>query len=166
MRRSRMFAMMIFIAAGVLPLLASAWECTPGAYSGKTWSVTKDLSGFPATIAVTKSGETCRFKLSSPDTGLNEEWELTGNRLIQREYYQNGKKAKEYGATLEVRKGVEGYYIDCRDGKCDAGADSRYFWRIAAPGKKIVYSVWGVSPEKQSDPNAKAQKRHEYTFTQ
>ncbi len=144
--------------------IASAWECTPGAYSGKTWSVTKELSGFPATLAVTKSGEMCVLKLSSPGAGLSEEWELTGNKLVQKEYYKDGKKAKEYGATLEVRNGVEGYYIDCKDGECDAGADSRYFWRFATPGNKIIYSVWGVAPEKQSNPSEKAKKRHEYTF--
>lgn len=35
--------------------IASAWECTPGVYSGKTWSVTKELSGFPATLTLSLS---------------------------------------------------------------------------------------------------------------
>ena len=84
--------------------------------------------------------------------------------LKQTEFDAKGKRVKSYGATLEVRKGVEGYYIDCPDGACEYGIDSRYFWRIQTPGKKIIYSVWGVAPEKQSDPKARAGKRHEYTF--
>ena len=152
------------LVAFVLPQQALAWTCTPGQYEGKTWSVTKALGGHAATLAVSNRGEMCVLRFKCPAAGLDELWELTGRHLKQTEFNAKGKRVKGYGATLEVRKGVEGYYIDCPGGACEDGIDGRYFWRVRTSGKRIIYSVWGVAPEKQSDPKAKAKKRHEYTF--
>jgi len=153
------------VAAMAISQGAHAWTCAPGKYSGRTWSVTKQLSGHSATLDVVERGGECVMRFRSPSAGLDEEWILTNRRLVQRELDAKGKVAREYAATLEVRGGVEGYYVDCGGKGCKADIDSRYFWRIRTPGKRIVYSVWGVAPDKQSDPKAKAKKRHEYTFT-
>ena len=97
-------------------------------------------------------------------TEKDEVWELRDNRLRQRELDAEGKEKLAYGATLEVRRGVEGYYVDCKDGKCDAG-DPRDYWRLENKGTKIVYTLWGVDPAAKGDPKASARKRVEYTFT-
>ncbi|MBN1283007.1 MAG: hypothetical protein JXA24_04460 [Proteobacteria bacterium] len=162
---SRIIGPLVAVALLCLAGEAMAWECVPGNYQGKTWSVTKELNGLDATLTVSRDKGMCRMKFTTQDGSMNEVWDMGDNRIRQLEYRSDGKKAREYGATLEVRDGVEGYYIDCAEKGCDAGADSRYFWRIQTPGKKIIYSVWGVAPEKQSDPAEKAKKRHEYTFT-
>jgi len=161
----RSLAAIATLILAVLPVSAHAFDCVPGSYSGKTWSVTTPLHGHSATLSVTERDGWCVMRFECPAAGAREIWELKENKLKQVEIDASGKETQGYGATLEVRGGVEGYYIDCPGGTCDAGVDSRYFWRITSKGNRIVYSVWGVAPELQSDPKAKARKRHEYTFT-
>jgi hypothetical protein len=149
----------------VLPVSAHAFDCVPGSYSGKTWSVTKPLNAHRATLSVSKRGDWCVMRFDCPACDAREIWELRDNKLKQVEIDVAGKEMQGYGATLEVRGGVEGYYIDCPGGSCDAGVDKRYFWRVKSKGNRIVYTVFGVAPDKQSNPKAKARKRHQYTFT-
>jgi hypothetical protein len=157
------YAIAVAITLFLLPAAAGAWECHPGTYKGKTYSVTHGLHQKDATLKVTKSGETCTMKFDAPDAETWEIWELTGNRLVQQDLDKKGKLIQKYGATLEVRDGQEGYFVDCKDkGKCDAKVDNRYFWRIETPKDRVVYSVWGVAPAKQNDPAAQPRKRHEY----
>jgi hypothetical protein len=162
------FRRISFIASlvlAVLPASAQAFDCVPGNYSGKTWSVSKPLNAHRATLIISKRGDWCVMRFDCPAAGAREIWEMKENKLKQVELDASGKETMGYGATLEVRGGVEGYYIDCPGGSCDAGVDSRYFWRIKSKGNRIVYTVFGVAPDKQSNPKAKARKRHEYTFT-
>ncbi len=161
----RSFAAIAAFVLAVLPVSAQAFDCVPGSYAGKTWSVTQPLNGLSATLNVAERDGWCTMRFDCPAAGAREVWELKENKLRQVELDASGKQLQKYGATLEVRKGVEGYYIDCPGGACDAGVDSRYFWRIRSSGDRIVYTVFGVAPEKQSDPKARAAKRHEYTFT-
>jgi len=154
-----------FLVVVLLPAWGSAFDCAPGRYEGRTWSVTKPLSGHAATLTVTERDGLCVMRFDCPSAGARELWELKENKLRQVELDASGKEVQKYGATLEVRDGVEGYYIDCKGGTCDAGVDSRYFWRIRSSGNKIIYSVWGVAPDRQSDLKVRATKRHEYTFT-
>jgi len=162
MRRVLIIASIIFI---LLPSSALALECNTGEYKGMTWSVTRPLGGQAASLIVSLKDGWCEMRLSIPSASINEIWKLKNNKLQQVDLDTKGNEKLGYGATLEVRKGVEGYYIDCPGGVCDAGVDSRYFWTLKAPGNMIVYTVWGVAPDKQSNPKAKAQRRHEYTFT-
>jgi hypothetical protein len=156
----------VFFLTVLVSATCHAFECVPGSYKGKMWSVSQPLHGHAAELAVTKNADGwCVMRFKSPAAGADEIWELKDNKLSQVEIDKDGKETARYGATLEVRNGEEGYYINCKDGTCDTGVDSRYFWRIVSSGNKIVYSVWGVAPDKQSDPKAKARKRHEYTFT-
>lgn len=153
------------LIVSIYPATSFAFKCVPGEYRGKTWSVTKPLHGYAATLRVMERDGWCVMRFNCPGAGAREIWEIKENKLKQVELDAGGKEVQGYGATLEVRKGVEGYYIDCPGGACDAGVDRHYFWRIRTPGNKIIYSVWGVAPEKQSNPKSKARKRHEYTFT-
>lgn len=159
-------AIITFLLALFIPASSFAFECVPGDYKGKMWSVSKSLHGHTATLQVTKGADgVCAMRFRSPVAGVEEIWELKDNKLSQVEIDKEGKETMRYGATLEVRGGEEGYYINCPNDACDAGVDSRYFWRIKSTGNRIVYSVWGVPPDKQSNLKAKSRKRHEYTFT-
>jgi hypothetical protein len=162
---SKRLAAVVSLLLAALPASVHAFDCVPGNYSGKTWSVTKPLGGHSATLGVSKRGDWCVMRFDCPAADAREIWELKENKLKQVEIDAAGKEIQGYGATLEVRDGVEGYYIDCPGGSCDAGVDSRYFWRISSRGNRIIYSVFGVAPDKQSNPKTKAKKRHEYTFT-
>ncbi len=162
----RMALVSIFILVSTLLYgVAHAFECLPGKYEGKTWSVTKPLNGHSATLDVSEEGGWCSLRFKIPSIGVEELWRIKDNKLEQKEFGESGKEVASYGATLRVRDGLEGYYVDCDGGSCDAGADSRYFWRLTSSGRRVVYSVWGVAPELQSNPKAKPRKRHEYTFT-
>lgn len=150
------------------PATALGFECQPGRYAGKAWSVNEAYHNREVTVAVARKGELCEFRFKSPSAGADEIWELSGNKLVQRELDAAGKEKVKYGATLEVRRGVEGYYVNCAQGaaaQCEAGADPRHFWRIENKNGRIVYSLWAVDPEKAVDPRAQARKRIEYTFS-
>ncbi|MFH0798919.1 MAG: hypothetical protein V2A66_01915 [Pseudomonadota bacterium] len=161
-----LLALSIIATAHPAPL--SALECVPGRYAGKTWSANEALHGKEVTLVVTKQKDACNMRFKSPSAKTEEMWELAGNHLVQRDLNEKGKEVSKYGATLEVREGVEGYFIDCAADAtkgCDGGADRRTYWRIETKGKNIIYSVWGVDPAKASDPKAAVRKRIEYTFT-
>ena len=164
---SNVTAICLLAAAAVsLPAAAFPFECKPGRYDGKSWSVNEALHGKEVSVLVVGGSERCEFRFRGAKPGAGEIWELSGNKLVQRELDESGKEKISYGATLEVRGGVEGYYIDCKDeGPCDAGADRRSFWRIENKGNGIVYSFWGVSPEKAGDTKERARKRIEYRFS-
>lgn len=156
------------ISTAVAPSVAVGFECQPGRYLGKAWSVNETYHGKDVSVTVVKKGEACEFRFKSPSTGADEIWELSNNKLTQRELDAMGKERLTYGATLEVRKGVEGYFVNCgKDGgsACDAGVDHRHFWKIENKGGKIVYSFWGVDPDKVGDLRSQPRKRIEYTFS-
>ncbi len=158
----------ILIITILWPHAAQAIECKPGRFIGTTWSVNQKLHKKQATLVVTKQGDACVFRFKCPDAGVDEIWEWKGNRLVQRELDADGKEIALYHATLLVRDGVEGFYIDCPQGAgmpCEGGADARSFWTITTPDRKIIYQAWSVDPKRASDPKAKARKRYEYTFT-
>ena len=148
----------------MLPAAAHAFDCVPGRYAGKSWSINPSYHDKEVNLVVAKKGPVCELAFTSAAMGASEVWELRDNKLRQRELDAEGKEKLAYGATLEVRRGVEGYYVDCKDGKCDAG-DPRDFWRLENKGTKIIYALWGIDPSKAGDPKASARKRVEYTFT-
>ena len=163
----RFFCLLIFTAAIIFGASsAAAFECVPGRYAGKSWSVNEAMHGKDVFAVVVQGKDRCELRFSSAGLGADEIWELSGNKLVQRELDSSGKEKLVYGATLEVRGGVEGYYVDCRpEGSCDGETDPRNFWRIENKGKGIVYSYWGVDPAKSVDSKASPRKRLEYTFS-
>lgn len=168
MRRMLLVVMAFFISSS-----AHAFDCKPGRYVGKSWSANEVLHNKEVIVVVAKKPssnispakgeEGCEFKFKMLSTGADEIWELYGNKLIQQELDSNGKEKLSYAATLEVRGGIEGYYINCED-KCEGNADRRSFWKIENKNEKIVYTLWGVDPNKAEDPNAAIRKRVEYVF--
>lgn len=161
------FVLAALAVAGV-PATAAAWDCVPGRYVGTTWSVHEGLHEKEVTLVVSKQKEACELRFKSAATGADEIWEMSGNTLLQRELDATGKEKLKYGATLEVRSGTEGYYVNCAEGgksACDAGVDSRSFWKIEGKGSKVVYSLWGVDPAKRGDSAAPVRKRIEYIFS-
>lgn len=156
------------VSSALAPSVAAGFECQPGRYVGKAWSVNEAYHNKEVNVTVMKKGEACEFRFKGPSTAADEIWELSGNKLVQRELDAAGKEKLSYGATLEVRRGVEGYYVNCGKGgtsACDAGVDPRHYWRVENKNGRIVYSLWGVDPERAGDPRAAARKRIEYTFT-
>ena len=171
----RMFALLIAFAAAFAAADAQAFDCVPGRYLGKSWSTSESLHGKDVSLLIVRQPEAkgaspaaaekqrCEMKFSIPSSGVEEVWELSGNRLLQREFDAQGKEKVSYGATLEVRKGVEGFYLDCKgEAGCDAKGDPRNYWRLENKGRDIVYTYWGADPAKAG---SEVRKRLEYRFT-
>ena len=162
----RLFGLLFVMTVAVLGASpALAFECVPGRFVGKSWAVNAAYHDKDANLAVAKKGPVCELTFTSAAMGASEVWDIRDNKLTQRELDAAGKTKLAYEATLEVRGGIEGYYVSCKEGKCDASGDPRNFWRLENKGTKIVYSFWGIDAAKAGDPKTAARKRVEYTFT-
>ena len=162
--------MRLLLITMVLLWASPVIACPTGLWNGKATSAIPSINGKAVTLQVSTGSNLCLMRFECPDAGMKEIWELKGNRLTQREIDGKGKVKEHYGATLEVRKGVEGYYLDCppdrKDKGCDAGGDPRTFWRIDDRSGIIKYEMWGVDPAKGSNKSQRAVKRITYTFHQ
>jgi len=171
----RTSALLPALAVALIAANAQAFDCVPGRYLGKSWSTSESLHAKDVSLMVVRQPEAkgaapaaaekqrCEMKFSIPSSGVKEVWELSGAKLVQREFDSQGKEKVSYGATLEVRKGVEGFYLDCKgEAGCDAGGHPRNYWRIENKGRDIVYTYWGADPAKAG---SEARKRLEYRFT-
>lgn len=157
----------VLVLAVVLVLVPAigwtAFNCIPGKYSGKLSSVAKELDGTTGNAEVTKEGDKCVVKFTAP--AANEKWVISGNKLVQSEYDNAGKKVgDDYTATLKGNV----YAIDCTDAArniCSGSVDKRNTWQLEnTPDGGLKYVVNGVGSDKKNDTLAVAQKRHEFIF--
>lgn len=157
-------ALVLAVALVLVPAIGwTAFNCTPGKYSGKLVSVAKELDGTVGNAEITKEGDKCVVKFTAP--AANEKWIISGNKLIQSEYDTAGKKvAEEYTATLKGNV----YVIDCANATkniCSGNVDRRNTWQLEnTPDGGLKYVVNGVGSDKKNDAAAVAQKRHEFVF--